>query len=334
MLRADDVKEEFLVCGICTREYDEESHVPRVLPCLHTFCQQCLKKLVKNQYIDCPLCKQRHELPGSNIALLAKDTTRRNLIDFIRVRKRSSEILCKDCPEEQSACDFCKECYIFMCSECTKAHKRSLASRKHTVLTIKDLQKSGLDVFRRKIVCTKEGHAGQHLAFYCTSCDQAICTACTVCDHEKSKGHTIINIQDLYKTKRAELGIVFKKLEADISSAKTMLQHTEQEVLNIDIKELELEKDIDDAFDRCKMIISRRQSQLREQLSSVCEQQKTRIQKHVESIENFLDSAANAKDFSNHVIKHTDPTEFVPLHTTLMQRLRSMSALKVGSPNF
>ncbi|KAH3810857.1 hypothetical protein DPMN_139255 [Dreissena polymorpha] len=47
MLRAEDVKEEFLVCSICTREYDEEEHVPRVLPCLHTFCQQCLKKLVK-----------------------------------------------------------------------------------------------------------------------------------------------------------------------------------------------------------------------------------------------------------------------------------------------
>lgn len=144
MLRAEDVKEEFLVCSICTREFDEDAHVPRILPCLHSFCQLCLKKIVKAKSIECPLCKQDHELPKGGISGLAKDTTRRNLIDFIKVRKRSSEILCKDCPEDQTATDFCKECYIFMCPDCTNAHKRSLASRKHSVLTIKELQNSGM----------------------------------------------------------------------------------------------------------------------------------------------------------------------------------------------
>ena len=143
MLRAEDVKDEFLVCSICTHEFDEETHVPRILPCLHTFCQGCLKKIVKAKSMACPLCKQNHELPQDGITGFAKDTTRRNLIDFIKVRKRSSEILCKDCPEDQTATDFCKECYIFMCPDCTRAHKRSLASRKHSVLTIKELQNSG-----------------------------------------------------------------------------------------------------------------------------------------------------------------------------------------------
>lgn len=331
MLRVDDIKDEFLVCSICTREYDEGSHVPRILPCLHTFCQHCLKKLTKGQIISCPLCKQSHCLSRDGVASLAKDTTRRNLIDFIKVHKRSSDILCKDCPEDQTAADFCKECYIFMCPECTKAHKRSLASRTHTVLTIKELQKSGLDVFRRKIVCSKDGHGGQQLAFFCTTCDTSCCTACTVCDHEKSKGHHIINIQDLYKTKRAELELFFKKLDSKMSSAKTVLQQTEQELLNIDIKELELEKDIDDAFERCHEILSRRHTQLKEQMVSVCEKKKSRVQHRVESIEAYIENVGNAKEFSNNVILHTDPSEFVPLHTTLMQRLKDMATLKVGS---
>ncbi|WAR27917.1 TRI56-like protein [Mya arenaria] len=311
MIRAEDVKEEFLVCSICTHEYDEESHVPRVLPCLHTFCQTCLKKIVRGTRLECPLCKQGHELPKGTIFGLAKDTTRRNLIDFIKVRKRSSEILCKDCPEDQTAKDFCKECYIFMCPECTKAHKRSLASRKHSVLTIKQLQNSGLDVFRRKIVCTKNGHEGQQLAFYCTKtgCETSICTACTVCDHERSNGHTIINVQDLYKLKKNELEKLFASLDSDMSSAKFILQQTEQELLNIDIKELEIEKDIDDVFEKFQKVLAKRQRQLKEELSAVCEKKKSDIQRHVESLENYLDSASNAKDFSYHVINHTDPTE-------------------------
>jgi len=47
-------------------------------------------------------------------------------------------------------------------------------------------------------------------------------------------------------------------------------------------------------------------------------------------LEAYLDGAANVKDFSHHVINHTDPTEFVPLHATLIQRMNKLSALKVG----
>ncbi|KAH3823174.1 hypothetical protein DPMN_124973 [Dreissena polymorpha] len=114
-----------------------------------------------------------------------------------------------------------------------------------------------------------------------------------------------------------------------MSSVKFVLQQTEQELLNIDIKELEVEKDIDDAFERCQKILSQRQRQLKDQLATLCEQKKGRIQAYVESLEGYLDSAASARDFSNHVINHTDLTKFVPLHSTLMQRLKKMSALKV-----
>ena len=332
MLRAEDVKEEFLICGICTREYDEENHVPRILPCLHSFCQMCLRKIVRISVIECPLCKQEHPVPADGIQGFAKDTTRRNLIDFINVRRRSSDILCKDCPEDQTAKDFCKECYIFMCPDCTRAHKRSLASRKHSVLSITELQKSGIDVFRRKLVCSKPGHEGQQLAFYCTKkgCETSICTACTVCDHERSKGHEIINVQDIYNRKKAEMDTLFKTLDRDISAAKFVLHATEQELLNMDIKELEIEKDIDESFEKCKRILSKRQKKLKDQLSLLCDHKKSDIQKYVETLEAYLDSAAGAKDFSAHVLSHTDPTEFVPLHATLLQRLQTMSNLKVS----
>ena len=62
----------------------------------------------------------------------------------------------------------------------------------------------------------------------------------------------------------------------------------------------------------------------------LCDHKKSDIQKHVEALENYLDSAACAKDFSQHVLSHTDPTEFVPLHATLLQRLQTMSNLKVA----
>lgn len=83
MLRAEDVKDEFLLCGICTKEFDEEIHTPRVLPCLHTFCQSCMKKILKGNLMVCPFCKVEYALPSDGIFVFPKDSTRRNLIEFL-----------------------------------------------------------------------------------------------------------------------------------------------------------------------------------------------------------------------------------------------------------
>ncbi|KAL3848121.1 hypothetical protein ACJMK2_018999 [Sinanodonta woodiana] len=343
MLRAEDVKEEFLICSVCMSEFDEDRHVPRVLPCLHTFCHQCLQQMAKGSKLHCPVCKSEHVIPKQDIYGFPKDTTRRNLIDFLRVRKRSSDILCKDCPEDKTAADFCKECYIFMCVECTKAHKRSYASRKHTVVSILELQRTGIEVFRRKLTCSLAGHEGQTLAFYCSGkgCEMAICTACTVCDHDKNKGHVIINVQDIYNHKREELDKMFETLDEDIQSAKLVLKQAEKELLNMDIKELEVEKDIDETFARCRKVLDRRQSQLKESLAILCEEKKANVQEEVELLEGYIDGAANAKDFSTHVVGHSDPSEFIPLYSILVQRLKSLNnykvnkkTLKIESPAF
>ena len=47
---------DYLTCSICMEEYKE----PKVLACLHTYCKECLVKLVKNKgpVICCPECRQ------------------------------------------------------------------------------------------------------------------------------------------------------------------------------------------------------------------------------------------------------------------------------------
>lgn len=342
MLRAEDVKDEFLLCGICTKEFDEEIHTPRVLPCLHTFCQSCMKKILKGNLMVCPFCKVEYALPSDGIFVFPKDSTRRNLIEFLKVRKRSSDILCKDCPDDNVAADFCKECYIFMCLDCTRAHRRSLASRTHPTVDIKQLQTSGPEVFRRKLKCTKPGHEGQPLVFYCTKkeCDQLVCTTCTVCDHDKTKGHAIVNVKEIHSQKTAELNKVFKMLQNEVNTAKMISQQTEQELLNIDIKEYEIEQEIEDAFEACHKALDLRKQELKSKLAAMCENKKSAMLYRSRHIETYINDVTNAKEFANSITNHADPTEFIPLHLTLYRRLKMLTGqkfkktLQVESPSF
>jgi hypothetical protein len=58
---------ELIQCSICYEQYyDSLQRLPRVLPCGHTFCTDCLKSIlgrVAADTIECPNCKRGHLLP-------------------------------------------------------------------------------------------------------------------------------------------------------------------------------------------------------------------------------------------------------------------------------
>ena len=48
-------------CSVCFERYEEKGdHLPRILPCLHTFCERCIKELLDGDTFHCPDCKVPH----------------------------------------------------------------------------------------------------------------------------------------------------------------------------------------------------------------------------------------------------------------------------------
>ena len=43
-------------CPICF----EDLYQAKILPCLHSFCEKCVKHLLKESSIQCPLCRYEH----------------------------------------------------------------------------------------------------------------------------------------------------------------------------------------------------------------------------------------------------------------------------------
>lgn len=87
------LQDEFCECPICTEEYDECRRVPRLLPCQHSFCTECLTKNARGNKLICSLCKKSYNLKEKGIEIFPKDLTRRNLKDMIgRLVLRSCSI--------------------------------------------------------------------------------------------------------------------------------------------------------------------------------------------------------------------------------------------------
>ncbi|CAL4125484.1 unnamed protein product, partial [Meganyctiphanes norvegica] len=52
-------------CIVCFSHYDEEEHRPRVMPCGHTLCSDCLERAIREDSKMCPKCRARYS--ASNV---------------------------------------------------------------------------------------------------------------------------------------------------------------------------------------------------------------------------------------------------------------------------
>ena len=58
-----DVEDDLTNCPLCCEAYEEAGkHVPRMLPCHHTVCQECVANLLQRRGISviCPECRKQH----------------------------------------------------------------------------------------------------------------------------------------------------------------------------------------------------------------------------------------------------------------------------------
>ena len=54
-----------LSCVVCFEEYQEiGDQVPKLLPCTHTACESCIKDLIRNKILVCPVCRMEHKAPN------------------------------------------------------------------------------------------------------------------------------------------------------------------------------------------------------------------------------------------------------------------------------
>jgi len=56
-------------CNVCLNEWNEERCVPRMLPCGHSYCGDCLTLLYKQSKteISCPKCMKAHKLASLSL---------------------------------------------------------------------------------------------------------------------------------------------------------------------------------------------------------------------------------------------------------------------------
>ena len=94
------INEELLSCTICFGTYSLNDKLPKLLPCSHTFCIECIEEYLKNQGRNgtpkgkflCPVCRKENTLPKNGIPDLPNNITVVGLLDLVKDSGLNTEV--------------------------------------------------------------------------------------------------------------------------------------------------------------------------------------------------------------------------------------------------
>ena len=179
--------EEEITCAICHEHYTD----PKVLPCCHYYCKQCIHHLTLRTGLDkpfsCPECRKDTTLPEANVDNLPTGffvNRMKELHSKLQLAQGKVEAKCEVCLESKAEA-FCRQCTKFICADCVKSHQRlKRLFPGHKVSTLDELKKGEAE----KVIIQEPSHKAcevhkQPMSVYCYDCNTLICRDCTIKDH-------------------------------------------------------------------------------------------------------------------------------------------------------
>jgi len=203
-------------CPICQDELKD----PRLLPCIHSVCLECLERHCRDQQpgddVPCPMCSNAFRIPKDGVTGLTIRTHNRD---------HGSSPICEVCSSEQHnipATVYCIECSQKLCEKCSRPHL-SITSEPREV---KALDEVSFNPSRFESYCDKHN---ERVRIYCYNCQTSACSTCCL---ESHKTHKFERIDVMAKTSARWIDDEAKQVASRIESFRCAAAQVEQKVTN------------------------------------------------------------------------------------------------------
>ena len=351
------------ICGVCSKPYND----PRILPCLHSFCQQCLhheiEKSGSQQVFKCPTCKR-----DTNIPVGGASAVHRNLhlgfevevAGYMSKIVSNSEVCCDHCIDGSSgsAVVFCCTCRQFLCQLCHDHHKRGrqLSTHKMVGLDQEGAKQLQATMRPREYHCSQPNHEDNKLNLYCETCKCLIqvCRDSTTGTHT-CKYHDVTELSTVAKTHPhtckchdvTELSTVAKTHQLEIKGAvgnaneivaklTSALVENNAVIEQVEVSKISALLAINKAFEVLQQTLEKRKKTLLSEVEGIALYKTTALTLQKEQIEKIVEDIGRYTEMASHILQtHTDH-EVVALgglvpteFKAILKRVQSMSL----SPN-
>ncbi len=230
--------EDQLNCSICLDTYTN----PRVLHCLHVYCQCCLEKLLlKNKggqfTLTCPNCRHVTPVPASGVAGLPAAFQINQLLEIVEEHKRAK-------------------------GQDGSANGGSPASPGGG----EGMERDSTGPAPQKVFCP--AHEGTKMELYCETCEKLICWKCVIKGGEHHN-HEFEEISNAFEKCKAEIMSSLEPMEKQLGVIDKALEEFDAGGLAISKQQGAIVVDIHSTMTQLHEVLDRRETELYTQLNSI-----------------------------------------------------------------
>ena len=214
--------DELVECPICLEHFTD----PRSLPCLHSFCVQCLDQAqkakesafpAKKGYIECPTCNDKSKLPKGSVLKLRRYFVAGKVTAVVKDLQNAQEQenmmnICRRCRMKNNSVSYCFDCAMPMCDDCLLKHNQRTANEAHMAITVTAKTISVL-------ICKL------HREFVEDFCSQCFTFACSTCHKTVHKGH---KFRSFTMQRDAHNANFLQKIDKEVKNIDILLQSVAQ----------------------------------------------------------------------------------------------------------
>ena len=320
-----------LTCPICLDTYTS----PRVLPCLHVFCENCLGRLVlrdaDNLTATCPNCRRETRLPQEGVASLPSAFYINHLFevrDTLQKVKDPNKTRCEKC-KDGDAKGYCRDCGKFICELCITMHKKWEEFAEHVIATLGQIEADVAQLVPpKKVAMTCPKHPSKKSKIYCETCNELICRDCTVKTH---RDHQFDLVGDCFTKHR-------DAIVASLQPIKQQLDIVNQAVADVDARSTRVaengdtvKQDIQVATTQLIKALKAREQQLMAEVDQMTGQTSKTLAAQRDHYQLTQTQLTSCLEFVEESLRTGSPQEVLSMKKPVVERVQQMA--KEFQPN-
>ena len=323
--------EKEITCSICGDLFTD----PKTIPCLHTFCKQCIEKSIESNkkmasIVCCPLC--RTPLPrDDNMSFVQTNFTISRLVEIFGKQKvygkslALEEIKCSSCERGLPAITWCTECENSLCEQCNDAHQTMTAFKSHHPVAVEEFVKNPklvLSTPEKPEAC--KSHSKQALDLYCKTCSSLICRDCTLKDHPHET-HDFDFIDDVVDKERKKIKQATAPLKRLLGQVRNGIKRIEESETEIDIESKANRRKIRGVYGEVYKLLKQQQREAIEKVNTIKTSLKKTLAMQKENAKFMESQLVSCTEFSDDAISTNRRRQLLTYKNSIIDRVEDLT---------
>ena len=321
--------EEEITCPVCQEHFRD----PKILPCLHYYCNECVRQLAlrarANRPFACPECRRETVLPQNDPNQLPTAffvNRMKELRTKIGKVQGKMEAVCEMCSRAKAEA-FCRQCTEFICHDCVKLHGVLKMFAGHKVVTLQELKEGGAKAIPLKeappSMCKEHE---EPLKIYCFDCNHLICRDCVISGHAGHKFEFVKKSAPQYKKTLKESLTPLAKIQTNLSAATREVEKVEREVSE---QHKAVAGTIEQSFKQLYEILCKREKQLLDRASELKQQKLDKLGAQKKGFALATSEIQGLLEFVERSVENATDEEFMSLQQQVQEQIQKQCAKHV-----